>query len=181
MKLLKRILLSLLLVLTAFTSSAEFRWGPTVGVNISELYWKQDLVTDFGLKYVMHGAEVNFGEREIWSSDGFGNEKVWFHTLQIPLNLRFKWTRMNGLEHYVAPFAYGGPVFTFNLATSDLSCIEHPAGSFGLQCGIGAEFLEKFQLSAGYLWGISYDVRTVKLDNFSGRTRGWVVNFAWLF
>lgn len=201
----KKILLSLLLALTAFSAMAEFRWGPTAGVNISTLSWKQDLVTtsqtcgfnaglmgeimipgigfgiDFGLKYAMHGAKVNFGEREVWKVDGFGKEDVKFHTLQIPLNIRFKYTRLNGFEEKLAPFVYGGPVFTFNLKTSDLSCIEHPAGSFGLQCGLGAEIFEKWQISAGYLWGLSYDVRTIKLDNFSARNRGWQVNVAWLF
>lgn len=191
--------------MTAVVASAEFRWGPTVGLNFSELSWKQQLITskgmvgfnagamgeimipgigfgiDFAVKYSMHGAKVNFGEKEVWASEGFGNEKVLFHTLQIPLDLRFKWTRMNGLENYIAPFVYAGPVFTFNLATSDLSCIEHPEGSFGLQCGIGGEVLERLQISAGYLWGLSYDVRTVKLDNFSAKNRGWQVNFAWLF
>lgn len=201
----KKLLLTLIAFLTTLGASAEFRWGPTVGINISELNWKQQLITskstvgfnagamgeimipgigfgiDFAVKYAMHGAKVNFGEKEVWSSDGFGNETVLFHTLQIPLNLRFKWTRMNGFENYVAPFVYGGPVITFNLSTSNLSCIEHPEGSFGLQCGIGAELFEKWQISAGYLWGMSYDVRTVKLDNFSARNRGWQVNVAWLF
>ena len=201
----KKITLTLLMVLTAFGAMAEFRWGPTVGVNFSTLSWKQDLVEtrsqtgfnagvmgeimipgigfgiDIGLKYAMHGAKVNFGEREVWKVDNFGNENVTFHTLQIPLNVRFKYTRMNGFENYLAPFVYGGPVFTFNLSTSNLSCIEHPVGSFALQCGIGAEIYEKWQISAGYLWGLSYDVRTIKLDNFSARNRGWQINLAWLF
>ena len=201
----KKIILTLLIVLTSFSTMAEFRWGPTAGVNFSTLSWKQDLVetrmrtgfnagvmgeimipgigfgVDIGLKYAMHGAKVNFGEREVWKMDNFGNETVTFHTLQIPLNVRFKYTRMNGFENYLAPFVYGGPVFTFNLSTSKLSCIEHPVGSFALQCGIGAEIYEKWQISAGYLWGLSYDVRTVKLDNFSARNRGWQINLAWLF
>lgn len=201
----KRLLVVLIIAATTLGASAEFRWGPTVGVNISELYWKQKLVDtslqagpnvgvmgeimipgigfgiDLALKYSMHGANVNFGDQYIWSSEGFGKEKLWFHTLQIPLNVRFKWTRMNGFEHYAAPFVYGGPMFNFNLSTTDLPIIEHPTGSFGLQCGIGGEFFERYQLSAGYYWGISYDVRTVKLDNFSGRARGWQINFAVLF
>lgn len=201
----KKIIAAILLLIVTFSASAEFRWGPTAGLNVSELYWKQDLIKtsplcgvnagvmgeimipgigfgiDIGLKYALHGAKVNFGEKEIWSSEGYGEENVYFHTLQIPLNLRFKWTRMNGFEHYLAPFVYAGPVFSFNLATTNLGCIEHPEGSFGLQCGIGGEVLEHFQVSVGYLWGLSYDVRTVKLDNFSGRNRGWQVNLAWLF
>ncbi len=201
----KKLLAIVLLIITSLGASAEFRWGPVVGVNISEVYWKQNLIhtgslcgggggimgelmipgigfgIDAALKYNLHGAKVNFGQKEVWASDGYGDENVWFHTIQIPLNLRFKWTRMNGFEHYIAPFVYGGPVFSFNLSTSKLDAIEHPAGSFGLQCGIGGEFLERYQLSVGYLWGISYDVRTIKLDNFSARQRGWHINVAVLF
>lgn len=201
----KRLLIALFTLIVSLGASAEFRWGPTAGVNISSLYWKQDLITtkasagvtlgvmgeimipgigfgvDFGLKYAMHGAKVDFGEKKVWAADGYGNENVTFHTLQIPVNLRFKYTRLNGAEHWAAPFVYAGPLFTFNLATNDLPCIEHPAGSVGLQCGIGGEFLEHLQFSVGYLWGLSYDVRTVKLDNFSARNQGWQINFAWLF
>ena len=117
---LKKIVAIFIIVICALGASAEFRWGPTVGVNISELYWKQKLVktdmlagpnagimgesmipgigfgVDIALKYSMHGADVNFGDQYIWSSDGYGKEKLWFHTIQIPLNIRFKWTRMNG-------------------------------------------------------------------------------------
>lgn len=201
----RRLLLTFIALIITVSASAEFRWGPTAGINVSTLHWKQDLVTtktlagvnvgamgeimipgigfgvDFALKYAMHGAKVNFGEKHVWAVDGYGNENVFIHTLQIPLNLRFKWTRLNGFERWAAPFAYAGPVFTFNLATSNLDCIEHPEGSFGLQCGVGGEFFEHLQFSVGYLWGLSYDVRTVKLDNFSASNRGWQINFAWLF
>ena len=40
----RKIFTALLLAVIAFGASAEFRWGPTAGINISELYWKQDLV-----------------------------------------------------------------------------------------------------------------------------------------
>ncbi len=202
---LKKILSIMLIAITAFGASAEFRWGPTAGVNISNLYWKQDLIgnhtlcgpqvgilgelmipgigfgIDMALKYQMHGATVDFGQREVWASDGIENQKLWLHTLQLPINLRFKWTRMNGLEQYVAPFAYAGPVFQFNLAHSNCKAIEMPVGTVGIQFGIGGEFLEHIQLSAGYLWGVTYEMRTIKLDNFSARSQGWQINLAYLF
>lgn len=195
----------LLLAATSLTSEAKFRWGPTAGVNISRFHWKQHLVgqeqtvgvnagvmgeimipgigfgIDFALKYNMHGADVHFGDRYVWSSDGFGNEKVRLHTLDIPVNLRFKWTRMNGFEDYLAPFLYGGPFFDFTLGHSDVRCLEYPAGCVGLQCGGGVELWKRFQLSAGYYWGLTYQIRTVKLDNFSAQPRGAVVNFSVLF
>lgn len=190
---------------TALNAGAEFRWGPTAGVNISRYYWKQDLVgnkhlcgptagimgevmipgigfgIDFGLRYQMVGGKVDFGRQTIWSSDGIENINVWNHELELPINLRFKWTRMDGLEQYIAPFVYGGPVFNVTLSSTDTPALEHPWGSVSLQCGIGAELLEHWQISAGYSWGVSYIQRTVKLDNFSSRSQGWQINVAYLF
>ena len=201
----KKYLIAALLAVIAFGAHAEFRWGPTAGLNVSQLYWKQPLLAsgqqcgfqagimseimipgigfgiDFSLKYAMRGATVNLGDHYIWSSDGYGKENLKLHTLELPVNVRFKWTRMDGVEHYIAPFAYLGPVFRFNLAQSKCAAIEHPAGSVGLQFGLGAEILEHLQISASYIWGVTYDVRTVKLDNLSARNSLWNVNVAYLF
>lgn len=200
-----RLLAVCCLLFGATSANAAFRWGPTAGVNISKFHFKQDLVTqgfaigpnvglmgeimipgigfgvDFALKYQMHGADVNFGERYIWSSEGYGTEKVRLHTLEIPVNLRFKWTRMNGLEDYIAPIVYGGPLMQFTLGHSDVPVLEYPAGCFGLQCGGGVELFKKFQITAGFIWGMTYQIRTVKLDNFSAQPRSTVINLAWLF
>lgn len=201
----RKFLTLLLLVVSAFTASAEFRWGPTAGWNISNYYWKQPLLhsdqrsgfqaglmgelmipgigfgIDLGARYAYRDATVNLGDFPVWSTDGYQNGSLRLHRLEIPLNLRFKWTRMDGLEHYVAPFAFVGPLFAFNLAQSDCNAIEHPAGSVGLQFGIGGEFLEHIQLSASYIWGTCYDIRTVKLDNNSARNSAWTINLAYLF
>ena len=136
---------------------------------------------DFGLRYNLHGSKVNFGAHKIWASSGLGNDNVYLHTVQIPVNLRFKYTRLNGLEDTIAPFAYAGPVFSFTVGSNNCPAIEKPTGSVALQCGIGAELWRQFQISAGYYWGVTYEVRTIKLDNFSARPQGWNVNFTFLF
>lgn len=201
----RKLLIPATLLLSALTASAEFRWGPTLGANFSTLHWKQDLAKtsgltgvqagiagelmipgigfgiDLGVRYNLHGAHVNFGDHQIWSSSGISNQDVWLHTLEIPLNLKFKWTRMNGFEQYLAPFVFGGPVFNFTVATNKQPALEHPAGYVAMQCGLGAEILERYQISAGYSWGISYQVRTIKLDNYSAQPRGWFVNLAYFF
>ena len=203
----KKLLLFLLVSLVSLSAFAEFRFGPMVGINGSSLFWKQDLVTtqykiggsagmlgeimipgigfgvDIGLRYQLNGAKVNFGERPVWGGapDYMGNEDVWFHTLQIPLNLRFKYTRLDGFERILAPFAFAGPVFNFNLSTNKIPVIEYPEGNVEIQVGAGAELFEHLQISGGYYWGVSYQVRTLKLDNFSARPQGWFINAAWLF
>ena len=203
----KKFLLIFLITLVSLSAFAEFRYGPMIGVNGSSLFWKQDLVTtrykvggsagilgeimipgigfgiDIGLRYQLNGAKVNFGERPIWSGapNYMGNTDVWFHTIQLPLNLRFKWTRLDGLERIIAPFAFAGPVFSFNVATNNVPVIEKPGGTVEIQVGGGVELIEHLQISGGYYWGVSYQVRTIKLENFSARPQGWFINAAWLF
>lgn len=200
----KLILLTIILV-TSLGASAEFRWGPTAGVNFSTLHWKQDIAAtsgltgfdvglagelmipgigfgiDLGLRYNLHGAKVNFGDHNVWAIDGIKNQNVWFHTLEIPLNLKFKWTRMNGFEKTLAPFIYGGPVFNFTLGTNKAPALQHPAGYVALQVAAGVELFEHYQISAGYSWGVSYQAKTVKLDNYSASTRGAIINLAYFF
>lgn len=184
---------------------AEFRWGPVLGGNYSTLKFKQDLIdvkstggftagvmgemmfpgiglgVDIGLNYTMHGAKVNLGEKEVWSSDGYGNQVVNIHAIQIPVNLRFKYTRLNGFEDKLAPFVYGGPIFSITAGHSNIKAYDFPGGCVMLQCGIGAEIHKNYQISAGYYWGMTYEIRTKKLDNFSARSQGWKLSLCYLF
>ena len=193
------------MIFTVAGASAEFRWGPTAGVNFSTLHWKQDIAKtsmltgfdagiagelmipgigfgiDMALRYNLHGAHVDFGDHKIWSVDGIKNQDVWLHTLEIPLNLKFKWTRMNGFERILAPFVYVGPVFNFTLGTNKAPAIEHPAGYVAIQVAGGVELFEHYQISGGYSWGVSYQVRTVKLDNYSAQPRGGFIQLSYFF
>lgn len=193
----KFLLAALLCIGICVPARAEFHWGPTAGVNISTYDFKQDLLTidnstgygvgvlgemifpgiglglNFGLEYQMHGASIHFGEKKIWATDGIGTETSQLHTLRIPINLRFKYTRLNGIENKFAPFVYAGPVFALTLGHNDVKPLEYSHGCFGVQCGLGFELLKRFQVSAGYYWDLTYEVRTIKLSNYSAKAQGW--------
>lgn len=200
----KRILTLLaMLAATLLPATAQFRWGPVAGVNISNYRFKQKLVqcdqvvgpevgvmgeimfpgiglgVDLGLNYSMHGSKMHFGEFPVF--EPAGTETSYLHTLQIPVNLRFKYTRLNGVEEKIAPFVFGGPVFSITVGHNNVSPLEYPGGCISLQCGIGAEIFRHWQVSGGYLWGMTYEVRTRKLDNYSARNSGWRVKVAYLF
>lgn len=201
----KNLFAIILLVATCLSASAEFRWGPSLGVNFSTLHWRQKLANtsmrtgfsaglagelmipgigfgiDLGMRYNLHGAHVDFGEHKVWAIDGIKNQNVWFHTLEIPLNLKFKWTRMNGFERILAPFIYGGPVFNFTLATNKAPALQHPVGYVAMQVAAGVELFEHYQISGGYSWGVSYQTRTIKLDNYSASPQGAFINLAYFF
>lgn len=209
----KRLLtLVIALAVLAGAAKAEFRYGPIAGVNISTLTFKQDLITvdqavgyqagvqcelmfpgigfgiDLGLLYNQNGAFVNLGERKIWSSQGFGREHVMLHTIQIPVHVRFKWTRMNGLEDKIAPFVYGGPDFTIKCGHNKIrgsqdapNPFKYTGGELGLTAGLGVELWKNWQVSASYTWGMTYALKTRLLDDFSARANQWSVRVAYLF
>ncbi|MDE7135392.1 MAG: hypothetical protein K2N91_02065, partial [Muribaculaceae bacterium] len=110
------------ILLAATSASAQFRWGASAGVVNSTLKFKQDLFAvdhamgatagiqgemifpgigfgiDVGLNYTLRGARLHLGEKEIWASQGYGDPRLMLHDIDIPINLRFKWTRLQGLE-----------------------------------------------------------------------------------
>ena len=123
-------------LLTSLAAAAQFSYGPQLGANFSDLKFKQKIVDtsmqpgpsaalqcefiftdfglgiDFGLGYSMTGAKVNLGQKPIWSlpqQGGFGNEATLAHNLWLPIHIRWKWTKMQGVEEIVAPIVYGGP------------------------------------------------------------------------
>ena len=201
----KRFLLSILAAVVCVAASAEFRWGPTAGVNVTSYKYSQDLFAiapsvggsagvmgelmfpgigfgiDFGLNYNLHGSKLHLGDKNVWASDGYGVEQSWLHTIEVPINLRFKYTNLNGIERKIAPFVYGGPLFSIIAGHSTLDALKYTGGSVMLQCGVGAELFEHLQISAGYYWGMTYETQTIKLEDLTSRSQGWRVNLTYLF
>ncbi len=212
MKSLKALIVAIVFLAIPTAMLGQFCYGPVAGVNFNSLKFKQDLIgisttvggqaglqaelmfpgigfgIDFGLLYNMEGANVDFGSRKIWSSDGFKKTDVTLHMIQIPFHLRFKWTRMNGLEDYIAPFVYGGPDFSFMVAHSAIkgnsgvpNPLNYAGGDLGLTAGGGVELYKKWQVSVQYTWGMTYLLKTRKLENFSAQNRQLAVRVAYLF
>lgn len=196
---------AIIAAVASLAAKGEFRWGATAGVDFTNLIFKQDLIKvdktigptlgvqgemmfpgigfgmDIGAMYSMQGATLHLGEKHIWAVDGYGKERSYLHTLSIPLNLRFKWTRMNGLEDYVAPFVFGGPIFNFIVAHNKLKAMEYAGGSIGLQAGMGFEIKKRWQIQGAYVWGMTYSLKAVKLQDFSARERYWTARVTYFF
>ncbi len=204
----KKILLAALvgvMTLVTFDASARMRWGATAGVNINTLKFKQDLVPvsnvvgysagvvgetifpgigigiDLGLLYNQQGALVDLGSRKVWSSLGYGNEHVYLHNINIPIHLRLKYTRLNGIEDKIAPIVYGGPEFDIQVAHGKCDAFKYSGGDLGLTVGIGAEIYRRWQVTAGYTWGMTYALKTKLLDEFSAQSRQWNVRVVYFF
>lgn len=201
----KKFFLTLLLTAITLGASAQLRWGPTVGVDLSTLKFKQDLFDvdktvggsagvmgelmfpgigfgiDLGALYEMRGAKLHLGQRKIWASQGYESPRVFLHYLNIPLHLRFKWTRMEGFEDYLAPYIFGGPEFGFLLGHSHIPALDYAGGEIGLAAGIGFELFRRWQVQGSYTWGVTYALKTSLLTNMSGQNRTWNVRVIYLF
>lgn len=198
-------LVVLAVALCGFSASAQFRWGPMLGIDFTTLKFNQDLITvdrstgfsagvvtelmfpgigfgiDSGIYYQQRGAKLHLGERKIWASQGFGTERSYLHYVEIPINLRFKWTRMAGLEDYIAPFVFGGPSFTILAGHNEVNALKYAGGDVGITAGLGFEVLRKWQITGSYCWGVVYAEKTRLLDDFSAKNRTLNIRVAYLF
>lgn len=186
-------------------AAAQFRYGPSAGVNFNTLKFKQDLFTidsqvgpaagivgemmfpgigigiDLGLLYQLRSSKLHMGEREMWASQGYGTENMDLHMVSIPIHIKLKWHRLGGFEEKLAPMVYGGPTFSFMAGHSKIDAMNFSGGDVALECGIGAEILERWQLNAGYSFGMTYLAKAKVLTDFSCRANAWTVRLAYYF
>lgn len=198
-------LTGLLLLLAIAPARADLRWGPSAGVNLSSLHFKQNLFgvhqqvgfsagattevmfpglgfgMDLGLFYEERGAKLDLGDKKIWASQGYGSERMFIHNILIPVHLRFKWTRMNGLEDYFAPFVFAGPEFSIQATHGHLKALKYSGGDVGLTVGLGVELQKHWQVTAQYTWGMTYVCKTRLLTDESARSRSWDLRVTYLF
>lgn len=186
-------------------ASAQFRWGVTAGVDFNDMNFKQDLFSveqalgetvgiqaemmfpgigfglDMGLRYEQRGATLNLGEKLLWESQGYGKERLYIHYVDIPFHLKFKYTRLQGLEDYIAPFVYGGPTFAIQAGHNKCDAIDFSGGEISLTAGVGVELYKRWQLSASYTWGMTYALKTKQLTDLSARNRTWDIRVTYFF
>lgn len=184
---------------------AQFRAAGVAQVNFSNLSFNQDIMPtssttgygagvlgelmfpgigfglDFGLLYNQTGGKADLGAKKVWQSLGYGNERVYLHYIQIPLHLRFKWTRLNGLEDYVAPFVYGGPELNILAAHNRCEAFDYAGATLGVTAGIGFELYKNWQISGSYTWGMTRALTSKLLDDFTAGDRQWTVRVAYFF
>ncbi len=190
-----------------FTADAETRWGIVAVGNYSNLKFNQDLISvdkgfgggaglmgeiiipgigfavDGSVIYSAFTTNVHLGERRVWSNDGFGNETLCNHTIDIPLNLKFKYTNLNGIENIIAPLAYVGPSFTVHVGDGSKGgdAMSYKRIAVGIHVGAGCELFRRVQVSASYTWGITKTLSTIKLDDFEAKNKYWRLQVAYMF
>lgn len=202
----KRLILLIAAVMAIVSSAhAEFRYGPTIEMGMSTLNFKQNLFTvdqsfattvgvatelmfpgigfgiNSGVMYEMRGATLHMGQCKYWASQGYDKPHAFLHYLSIPVNLRFKWHRMSGMEDYWMPYVYGGPVFDIIMGHSKMRTFDFAAGCVGLRAGIGFEIMRHWQVQGSYTWGVTYSVKDKIFEDFSARSNAWQIGVVYFF
>ena len=195
----------LMSIIGVSNASAQFRYGPTASVSYTDLSFEQNLMSvdknlgfsagimgemmfpgigfgiDFGLLYDMRGATMHLGERKMWEEQGLGTERSYLHYVSITIHLRFKYTKFNGFEDKLAPFVYAGPVIGILAGHNRVSCMNYAAGEIGIEGGIGAEIMRKWQVSVSYTHGLTYALKDKSLTDFTAKNIAWSLRVAYLF
>ena len=195
---------TLLIATAAASGQTTSRWGITAGATINEVHFKQhDIVPSkravgpqlgvtgemnfsgigFGVEgsllYTLKQGKVNYGERTIWESQGFGDEMVSMHYLDMPLHLKFKYNRLGGAESTIMPMVFVGPQFSFLMHGNHGNINKYSPVSVYLDMGLGCELMERVQLRGGYNFSIGQSFHTKMLDENVAKNRTWYFNVTW--
>ena len=195
---------TLLIATAAALGQTTSRWGITAGATINEVHFKQhDIVPSkralgpqlgvtgemnfsgigFGVEgsllYTLKQGKVNYGERTIWESQGFGDEMVSMHYLDVPLHLKFKYNRLGGAESTIMPMVFVGPQFSFLMHGNHGDINKYSPVSVYLDMGLGCELMERVQLRGGYNFSIGQSFHTKMLDENVAKNRTWYFNLTW--
>lgn len=195
---------TLLIATAAASGQTTSRWGITAGATINEVHFKQhDIVPSnravgpqlgvtgemnfsgigFGVEgsllYSLKQGKVNYGERTVWESQGFGDEMVSMHYLDVPLHLKFKYNRLGGAESTIMPMVFVGPQFSFLMHGNHGDINKYSPVSVYLDMGLGCELMERVQLRGGYNFSIGQSFHTKMLDENVAKNRTWYFNVTW--
>ena len=183
------------------------RWGITVGGNYNEIHFKQSDIfqsdrmfgpsvgitgdmmipgigfgVDGSILYTMRQGKVHFGDKIAWSSLGIENQTVSLHYIDVPLNLKFRYSNLGGLESTLMPFIYAGPTFSFLAGHNKVDdALEYTTVNVLLHAGIGVELFNKVQLSGGFSFSVGQNLRTKLLDEHVAKHRTWFVQATYFF
>lgn len=183
------------------SAQTETRWGITAGVNYNEIHFKQSDIlnvtrgfgpqlgltgemnipgvgfsVDGSLLYSMRSGKINYGERTVWREQGLGNENCMMHQIDVPLDLKFKYHNLNGLENTIMPMVYAGPTFSFLVGKNLANVNTYRTVSVMLRMGVGVELFKRWQVSGSYNFNVGETLRTRVLDENNAKNRCWNVS-----
>ncbi len=198
-----KLIIICLALLSALSSVAQpvRRWGVTVGGNYNEIHFKQtdifnsdrmfgpsigltgDMMIpgvgfgiDASILYTMRQGKIHLGDKYAWSSQGIDNQAARQHYIDVPLNLKFRYSNLGGLESTLMPFIYVGPTFSFLAGHNKVNdALKYTTVNVLLHAGIGVELFNKVQVSGGFSFSVGQNLGTKILDDHVAKHRTWFI------
>lgn len=202
-------MIAMLSICVSTAASAQLKFGPRLGVDISDFSFKNEngnvvttsgngagFVGGFSLEYMFPknlGFDVSLlyvhRSSKLDFTDSYGrtddNRKITHDYFQIPLNFKYK-LAIPAVRKIIAPYAFTGPEIMIGLANSGLAD-KYEMHNFGFawNVGLGVELFSHLQVSASYSHGLSTTIdRRISVasnDVVSGKSHFWSVTAAWMF
>lgn len=196
----KWLLLMVFIILMAPVANAQFRFGVKGGVNIAKVSFSEDVISPDNVTGFHIGPTIEIGgdglgidAAVLYSQKGFEyndngiNESIKNDYIDVPINLKYKFSMIPIVKPYVA----AGPYFSFRVAGDKVwdipgdvkGQIESKSFDTGLNLGIGAEVLRLLQVGVTYSWGFTdnYKLEDLEVSDSSGKNRMWSISAAVYF
>ncbi|MDE6308942.1 MAG: PorT family protein [Muribaculaceae bacterium] len=203
------VIVALLTLIGTASASAQFKWGPRVGINTSKLHFDKSnfntknmtgftggLQIEFTAPIIGIGMDasvmyVNRGINDpIVELDNNGvagslvDNKHRSSYIEIPLNLKYK-LGLPVVNNIVTPFIFTGPSFAFLCSSKTWQDMKRKSCDIAWNFGLGIELFRHLQVAASYGIGLNSAIER-KLGGggqevYDGKNRVWTVTAAYLF
>lgn len=186
-------------------ASAQFRFGPRLGMNVNELHlnhkvfdsrnragFNGGVTAEFMIPALNFGidASVMYVHRvsnvaEDPEDDASRMVNADCDYIEIPVNLKYKFG-LPVVGQFVSPYIFTGPSFAFRTskkAVEDFYCAKK--SDIAWNFGFGVEVIKHLQVSASYGLGMTKAYKVVSPNHpeagIEGKNRYWTITAAWLF
>ncbi len=170
-------LAAIMVIAMAVPASAQFRFGPKVGIAVSELHFNKSTFKDDNRTGFTGGLMTEFTVPIIGL--GFDASVLYARhsgkrdNIDIPINLKYKFG-LPVVSKIITPFVTTGP--NFSILTKDLEGAKNFSTSWNF--GLGVALINHIQVAASYGFGIS---KAYSEDGVTGKDRCWTITAAYLF
>lgn len=200
MKNLKRVIIIAFVALVGvLPMSAQFAWGPKLGVTISSLKFDKEvfssenragftggLTAEFMLPILNIGFDASLmyarlnghGKADVQN----GSISVNRNYFEIPVNVKWK-IGLPIVGKIVTPYIFTGPSFGFLMGKKEINdLIKNKTCDIAWNIGAGVQLFTKLQIGASYAFGMTKSVIGIKDNNsLDVKNRYWTITAAYLF
>lgn len=210
MKNLRRVLVAIVaMVAVSTTASAQFSFGPRVGVAVNSLKFNTDVFDSSNRAGFTGGVQLEFmipainlgfdaslmyvrrtSDVEVDTKVADLSSKVSKDYFEIPVNLKYK-IGLPVVGSVISPYVFTGPSFAFlTSGTAIKEAYEAKKFDVSWNFGFGLQLFRKVQVAASYGLGLSKSIVKKAIGGYeggtgvlpdNGKSRFWTITAAYLF